>query len=503
MDHARTAILEDGGERLLGLFDALPAAVAVMRGRDHTFEYVNSGYLDVVSRPLQDLIGRPLAEAMPEIAEQGFGALIDQVMDSGEPYYGVEVPIEIARLEGGALDQAYFDFVYVPVTDTAGVIDGVLAHGHEVTASVRARQQIEQLARDLEVQHDSLENVLEQLPAGVVICDASGNITHANSQWREFFQMPIANFNDVDSWVAFEGVRGDGTRYEADEYPLARSILHGEKIFGEQITFRVDGGPERTIEVNSSPIHDNEGNVARGVAVFSDVTERLALHSELAERRERSRAQARFERVLEAAGDGIWVLDAQGRTTMMNQAAQELTGYTFAELEGRHSHPIIHHSHRDGSPYPMEECPIYASVHAGTACDVDDEVFWRKDGTSFPVAYRSTPIFDGDEQIGAVQVFRDLTEQRRAEAEQQRARDAIASQHQALQLNDDVLQGLTATKLAMELQDTTFAIECLDEAISSMRGIINELLERSGSSLAPGELVRSEAPHLPGWEGTR
>lgn len=128
------------------------------------------------------------------------------------------------------------------------------------------------------------------------------------------------------------------------------------------------------------------------------------------------RAETQLERVIEAAGDGIWVLDADGSTVLVNPAAERMTGWSSAELIGRSSHPIIHHSRADGTPYPIEECPIYQSVADGTPCSVDSEVFWRKDGSSFPVVYTSHPIYDDDNtRIGAVQVFRDVTDQKLAE----------------------------------------------------------------------------------------
>ncbi|MCW2928111.1 MAG: domain S-box [Thermoleophilia bacterium] len=495
MEEPGASILEDGGGRLLQLFDALPAAVAVVRGDDHVYEYVNASYERVIARPAAELVGRRVVDAVPEVAAQGHEDLITHVMTTGEPYYGTEVLVEIDRGGSEGLEETWFDFVYAPLRGTCGSIDGMLAHGNDVTGRVRARRDIERLADDLRVQHESLELVLEGLPAGVVMCDANGDITAANSQWRDFFGMPIDAFNDVASWDVFAGYRPDGSPYGADEYPLARAIA-GEPVTGEQIVFRRAGGQDRTIEVSAAPIFDDAGDVAKGVAVFADVTDRIDLQAELAARRASARAQAQFEHVLQAAGDGIWVLDERGRTTMMNRAAQSLTGWSFEEMAGKPSHPAIHHSYADGTPYPIEECPIHSTVTSGESCQVEDEVFWRKDGTSFPVSYRSTPLIEGGQQIGTVQVFRDLTVERETEAERRRVSEALASQQQALQLNDEVLQGLTATKLAMDLGHAEQARIFLDDAIVSMRGIITDLLERDGVRIEPGELVRTRAADL-------
>ena len=119
--------------------------------------------------------------------------------------------------------------------------------------------------------------------------------------------------------------------------------------------------------------------------------------------------------ILNSAGEGICALRPDGRTTFVNPAAAEITGYEIHELVGRDWHALVHHTKRDGSPYPQEECPVAASLRDGSVQHVVQEVFWRKDGTSFPVEYTSTPITQDGRVAGAVIVFKDLTERTKAE----------------------------------------------------------------------------------------
>ncbi len=119
--------------------------------------------------------------------------------------------------------------------------------------------------------------------------------------------------------------------------------------------------------------------------------------------------------LLDAAGEGIYGLDAAGLTTFINPAAARMLGYTPDELRGRPMHALLHHTHPDGAPFPREECPIYASLRDGDVHHVEDEVFWRRDGTSFPVAYITTPVREDGRVIGAVVVFRDIAERLRTE----------------------------------------------------------------------------------------
>ncbi len=148
------------------------------------------------------------------------------------------------------------------------------------------------------------------------------------------------------------------------------------------------------------------------------VANRITLAIERQIAKDEKKALALFNyRLLTSVGEGIYGLDLDGKTTFVNPTALHMTGYEEAELLGQPEHAILHHSKLDGSPYPQEECPIYAAVREGSVHHVDTEVFWRKDGSSFPVQYTSTPIRnDQGELEGAVVTFQDITERKQQEA---------------------------------------------------------------------------------------
>ncbi len=138
------------------------------------------------------------------------------------------------------------------------------------------------------------------------------------------------------------------------------------------------------------------------------------------------------ELILNSASEGIYGLDLEGCTTFANPAAAKMVGWDIEELIGKPQHAILHHTKPDGSPYPREECLIYAAFSDGSVHHVDTELFWRKDGTSFPVEYSSSPIRDKRGELsGAVVVFSDITERRQAQDQRRQAekrlRDAIES----------------------------------------------------------------------------
>jgi PAS domain S-box-containing protein len=174
------------------------------------------------------------------------------------------------------------------------------------------------------------------------------------------------------------------------------------------------GCEERWWRGSYYPVRDAGGQIVGFGVVVADISEQRRASDEL------RRTQQRIELVLQSAGEGIYGLDAGGRTTFVNAAAVAMTGWSAEDVIGELQHAKIHHSHADGTSYPLEQCPIQATLRDGATRHRDDEVFWCRDGRSFPVEYTSTAILEGGRPVGAVVVFRDITERRKAEEEQRR-----------------------------------------------------------------------------------
>jgi PAS domain S-box-containing protein len=138
---------------------------------------------------------------------------------------------------------------------------------------------------------------------------------------------------------------------------------------------------------------------------------------------------ARYNRVLiESTGEGIFGIDLDGNTTFINKAGEKMLGRTAADLVGRNMHELTHHTRVDGSPYPIEECPIFRAFHTGVGGRSTDEVFWRVDGTSFPVEYSAYPIRGNDDDVeGAVVTFSDITDRKRLDDEIKQSSDRFST----------------------------------------------------------------------------
>jgi PAS domain S-box-containing protein len=125
----------------------------------------------------------------------------------------------------------------------------------------------------------------------------------------------------------------------------------------------------------------------------------------------------RMQLLLDSTVEGIYGVDTKGLCTLANKACARMLGYNQPkELIGQHMHELMHHTRPDGSPYPMEECRAHQAFETLVESEVDDELFWRKDGSSFPVSYRAVPIFEEDQTVGMVCTFVDISDRLQAEA---------------------------------------------------------------------------------------
>jgi PAS domain S-box-containing protein len=134
--------------RLREVFEQAPSFLAVLRGPEHVFEYVNEAYYQLVGH--RPLVGRPVFEAIPELRGQGFEALLDRVLETGEPYVGNEVAVTVSRTPESAPEQRFVDFIYYPITEADGTRSGVVAHGSDVTGHVLARREAQRARAEAE-----------------------------------------------------------------------------------------------------------------------------------------------------------------------------------------------------------------------------------------------------------------------------------------------------------------------------------------------------------------
>ena len=191
--------------------------------------------------------------------------------------------------------------------------------------------------------------------------------------------------------------------------------------------------------------------------------------------------EARLKLVLDSAAEAIYGVDLNGICTLANPSCLRMLGYASeADLIGKHMHSTIHHSRMDGSPFPMSECSLHLALLKGHQVHTDAEVFWRSDGTSFPVECWSHPKEQDGRFVGAVVTFVDITERKRAEHVVEQYRTVIHAS----------LDGFWIT-------DTSGQILEVNDTICQMHGYSREeLLRMSISDVEADETPEETATHI-------
>ncbi|MEX2490181.1 MAG: PAS domain S-box protein [Nitrospirales bacterium] len=270
-------------------------------------------------------------------------------------------------------------------------------------------QEIQKTVKKLERQNAL---ILEAAGEGIFGLDLEGRHTFVNPAAAKMLGYEPEELIGQPSHSLWHHNKADGSPYPKEDCPICGAYIDGHLHHGDTEVFWRKDGTSYPAEYISTPMRDEQGALVGSVVTFRDITYRRQCEKALEQFRRHT------DMILQAAGEGIFGLDLQGNHTFVNPAANKLLGYEAGELLGKPSHITWHHTKPDGSPYPAQECPIYKAYKDGLIHQGDDEVFWKKDGTSFPAQYTSTPIWDEEGTLaGAVVTFQDITEKKRLAAQ--------------------------------------------------------------------------------------
>ena len=173
--------LSEERQHLRGLFEQAPGFMAALSGPDHVFTMANAAYLQLVGR--ENVIGKPVREALPEVVEQGFLDLLDRVYRSGQPFVGRSIRIVLEQDAGGGQEERFLDFVYQPIFDPSGQVSGIFVQGHDVTEQKRT----EEALRESEERFRVIANSIDQM---IWATQPDGYHDYYNQRWYEFTGVP-------------------------------------------------------------------------------------------------------------------------------------------------------------------------------------------------------------------------------------------------------------------------------------------------------------------------
>ncbi|HEY2066715.1 MAG TPA: PAS domain-containing protein, partial [Gemmatimonadaceae bacterium] len=282
--------LEVESARLEEVFRQAPAFMAMVRGEDYVFDLANDAYIRLVGG--RDIIGKPVREALPEVAQQGFIELLDQVLRSGQPFVGHEIPVTLEQ-EDGEKRELFLEFVYQPITDADGNRVGVVAHGYDVTEQTRARREVERVnaelersAAELRASEQRLRDIFEQAPVAVAVLSGPEHVYTTVSP--RYAQMPGGGrpIHGRPVREAFPELVGQGLIELLDRvYETAEPYFAPERLV--RLDLDRDGiAEDYYFNIGYQPLLDPDGKVYAVASVAYDVTDQMRERHELEVARE-------------------------------------------------------------------------------------------------------------------------------------------------------------------------------------------------------------------------
>jgi PAS domain S-box-containing protein len=386
------------------LVASLPAAVAYLSGPDLVVDFANDACVQLVGH--RELLGRPLSEVLPELAEQGAADIPARIMETGEPFRGSQAEVLIHRR--GQAEQRFVDYVYQPVRDAGGGVAGILLYAADVTAHVRDRRELEEVAARLAAADERHRTLFETMPPGVIHYAADGSVLGANPAARQILGLADSEMTSWPLATVLRSVHEDGTQFRPEELPVHRALSTGAVV--SDVLMGVphgQTGERRWVLATAIPdARDDRGRPQRVYAMFTDVTEQRQVEAALRE------STSLLGRLREANVLGVVSSTEQG-TYEANEAFLDIIGYSRDDLAaGRISYQSI-----TAPEWAARDRRALEQLRRSGACQPYDKEYVHRDGYRVPVLVGAA-VIDWD-PLRWVTFVVDLTV--RQHAERQRA----------------------------------------------------------------------------------
>ncbi len=247
----RNRMLQGDIDRLKGLFVQAPGFMAVLEGPSHVFAFTNAAYRELIAR--EDVEGKPVVEALPEIAEQGFLKLLDEVYASGEPHVGTAAPVTLNRGKDGAEQLYYLDFIYQPIFDADGAVSAIFVEGYDVTSRVAEEERRNLLVREM---NHRVKNILSTVQSLAML---SGRSATSVEEFNKTFS------DRIQAMVQTQSLLIDGPEDRVDVGEIIRSELAPYLDGGDQVCLEcgvVRMDPKRAVSLGLL-VHELATNAAK------------------------------------------------------------------------------------------------------------------------------------------------------------------------------------------------------------------------------------------------
>lgn len=252
-----------------------------------------------------------------------------------------------------------------------------------------------------------MRTIAELCPVPLAEVDPRGNIPFINAAFLRAFGYTLDEIPTVDAWweITYPDPEYRALTQATWLARTAAAMATGAAFETMEVTIRCRDGSDRIALADFAPL----GNTPEDpfLVTLFDITEIVVA------RRSQENARRLAERIIDSVGEGLCLSDRHGLIRYINPVGASLLGYAPGEIIGRSAHGLFHHSHPNGSPLPAEACVIQNTVRLGSTQFSGSDVFWRRDGRSFPVQFVSAPLLEDGAPDASVLTFRDITEETR------------------------------------------------------------------------------------------
>jgi PAS domain S-box-containing protein len=386
-------------ERYRLLTEISPDGVVIV-GDDGTIHLANQSMQRMLGVAPEQVIGRSLFDYFPPRCVDKYRDCLTGLLTSDMPEGQVEIafrrdddevlPAEVSAVRFDWKGRHFAQFII-----------------HDISGRKLDEAERERLHGEIEAERNRLRQILEQMPVGVAIAEApSGRPIFCNREAESLWRHPMLLSEDYGGYAQYGALREDGSPYAAEEYPIARALISGEAVKGEEMRYRRGDGTETFFSVDSAPIYDSEGRRVSAVATFIDISERKQAEEALRESEERYRG------VAEAASDVIVAVGEDGRIQLVNSSVEKVFGYTPSEVVGADLTTLMPEYLRN-----LHKAGLKRYLETG-----EKHLKWsgvelrglHKDGYEVPIEVAFNEYFKDGRRI-FTGVIRDITERKQAE----------------------------------------------------------------------------------------
>ncbi|MGD9494823.1 MAG: PAS domain S-box protein [Armatimonadota bacterium] len=438
--------LHETNELLQAIIEASPVAITV-HGLDGEVRLWNPAAEQLSGYAAQEAVGHPSPMVPPDKMAE-YRRNLQMLAEGHEIHCSI---FEWKRKDGSLVQ---IELSAAPLRDPEGRPRGNVVLFMDVTERLRDEQERQRLLQELSEERATLSAIIEEAPAGIMVCDAEGRIVLVNSAAAAMYGRAAPVGEDRSSHASLQICRPDLTPCLVDELPLTRACLGGVTVHNEELCIVRQDGQRLDVIASAAPILDESGGVLGAVGMFQDVTQIKDAQRRLDE------TNALLRTVLDEAPIAIIRLDAGGKVVEWNPAAERMSGWSREEAIG------------NSPPFVTEQVlpefrELLGRLKAGEAVHAWETLRHRKDGSEMWLELHAAPVYDADGGFaGNVAAFLDVTERRRADHERQRLLERL-EQH-ADQLEEMVAERTAALSRSRELlrQQRDFVDAVIDRAAS-------------------------------------